>query len=104
MIVNYCGSLNGYVGVEPGHPLWGVEYDSSEVFSGSTMVDIWNINVHGGITWAGPFNYINEKIWWIGFDTGHLGDWSFRFREGKKWTVEEIREQISAIIVQLVGV
>jgi hypothetical protein len=71
------GALCGYVGVEPGHPLHGVDYDGVDV------------DVHGGLTFAGPCSpEENEEtsichvaregrpdhVWWFGFDCAHFGD------------------------------
>ena len=62
------GALNGYVGVFPGHPCYGLKYD-----------DIHN-NVHGGLTFAdfGGGEYIShyqaQNAYFIGFDCAHAGD------------------------------
>lgn len=67
------GHLNGYVGIPPGHPAHGV-----------TDNDL-AIRVHGGVTYASPntpaawvkhLTVDLPGLWWIGFDTGHLGDLS----------------------------
>ncbi len=60
--------LCGYVGVFKGHPLYGKSYDEDEV--------MWEIEVHGGLTYAD--NHIPNKepdgLWWFGFDCSHAGD------------------------------
>lgn len=69
------GTLCGYVAVPPGHPLHG-----------STMgsVELDDLAVHGGITYAGPcnghvchvpFEGEPEDVLWLGFDAGHGGDY-----------------------------
>ena len=64
----------GYVGVPPGHPAHGKGYD-----------DVAWADVHGGLTYAdacrGPVCHIPElgrpnDVWWLGFDCGHVGDFS----------------------------
>jgi hypothetical protein len=45
------GSLCGYVGVAPGHPLHGKEYDSADV------------DVHGGLTFAHGCAEISREKW-----------------------------------------
>ena len=69
-----CGYANGYVGVNKDHPLYGVEYN--EIFS--------KISIHGGLTYSGHIknrkhnptqvNWVDEDLWWFGFDTFHSGD------------------------------
>jgi hypothetical protein len=69
------GSLCGYAGVPPGHPLH--KTDDSE------------FDVHGGVTFTGgcahstdesqgichiPEPGTSDDIWWFGFDCAHLGD------------------------------
>jgi hypothetical protein len=95
MIVRY-GQLNGYAGVKPGHPLWGVDYDDCELpYEGEARIDMWRIEVHGGITWSGTFSYMEEDIWWIGFDTAHFGD------DKRNWTIQDIKEEIELLTKQL---
>lgn len=71
------GSLCGYAGVYPGHPLHGKDYDDLEV------------EVHGGLTFADvcregkdegsgichiPEPGTPEHVWWFGFDCAHCFD------------------------------
>lgn len=71
------GHWCGYVGVPPGHPWHGRDYDS--VYA----------EVHGGLTFAGPCQPEekgehrvchtpqpgeSDDVWWLGFDCAHLGD------------------------------
>lgn len=73
------GSLCGYVGVPPGHPLYGADYNNVDV------------SVHGGLTFAdkcqgeaengrgichvpGPGE--PDSVWWFGFDCAHALDYS----------------------------
>lgn len=71
IVRNYYGSLCGYVGLPPDHPLHGCSvYDP-------------NVSVHGGITYAescaGAICHVPQpgepdNVWWLGFDCGHSGD------------------------------
>lgn len=69
------GHWCGYVGVPPGHPLHGTEYETPAV------------DVHGALTFASACNegdkfgvcHVPESgrpahVWWFGFDCAHLGD------------------------------
>lgn len=85
-----------YVGIPKGHKFFGKFYD-----------DI-NIGCHGGLTFCGDdfgFNPIKIKdIWWIGWDYAHAGDYMGYHKEEtrtKKWTTEEIKEEVMNVIKQL---
>ncbi len=91
------GQLNGYVGVQPGHALFGWDYhddikldpkfmhgslDEISMFSlftydkealdnGTMPIDI-ALKVHGGVT----FTAEEDGLWWFGFDCGHAFDLS----------------------------
>jgi len=58
--------LNGYVALPKGHPCYG-----------KTWLNI-DVSVHGGITFneKGDGKKWEKEYWWIGFDTGHSGDYS----------------------------
>lgn len=75
----HLGHLCGYVGVPPGHPLYGVDTDYEEM----------DLLVHGGVTYAAfcqedgpecetichttePGDF--EPAFWIGFDCMHYRD------------------------------
>ncbi len=73
------GQWCGYVGVPPEHPWAGRPYDDDAV----------NVDVHGGLTFAGPCHpgeseatgicHVpepgeSENVWWLGFDCGHYRD------------------------------
>jgi len=61
------GHLCGYIGVEEGHPLYGVSYDDVYKQHG--------VRVHGGLTFSDQYEWLGNT-WWIGFDCAHLGDLS----------------------------
>jgi hypothetical protein len=77
IVRNMLGALCGYVGVPPGHPWHGVEYDVPDV------------EVHGGLTFSdscqegaedGPgICHVPQpgrpaEVWWLGFDCAHAFD------------------------------
>lgn len=77
------GAWCGYVGVPPGHPWHGKDYD-----------DLYDIQVHGGLTYANSCDeeiedgwgicHIPEPgrpadVWWLGFDCAHYMDFCPRY-------------------------
>ncbi len=61
------GHLCGYIGVPQGHPWYGKDYDDVEC------------EVHGGLTYGSESDDeypcpLPVKVWWFGFDCGHLYD------------------------------
>lgn len=75
------GSLCGYVGVAPDHPLYGVAYGYEAGKAGAL-----DLSAHGGLTFAGPcaehehgICHVAEPgepdpVHWFGFDCAHGGD------------------------------
>lgn len=61
------GNLNGYVGVKPYHPWYGLH---------PTNDTVCDCQVHGGITYAGNrYDEVFKKgYWYFGFDTAHFND------------------------------
>lgn len=69
------------------------------------------INCHGGLTFAGDLTHIREDLtgWFFGWDYAHAGDYMgydilFNFKsryEDKKWTTEEILEDVFNVIEQI---
>jgi hypothetical protein len=93
-------NYNGYVGVPKGHPAFNVQYENL------------GIDVHGGLTFSqmgtkNSLRFPNPEIWWIGFDTAHIGDWieyqdgTHPESNGKKWTPEMVAEECSKVAKQL---
>lgn len=79
IVRNHHGSLCGYVGCPPSHPWHGLD----------SFDDLWDINVHGGLTFSGACDedapeghgicHVPEPgrpgdVWWLGFDCGHAWD------------------------------
>ena len=87
VVRNHVGCWCGYVGVTSEHPWWQCSYDDCDV------------DVHGGLTYAGwggggpeesrviryapleddPVEVVKERLgisslWWFGFDCAHSGD------------------------------
>lgn len=86
IVRNRSGALCGYVGVADGHPAYGIEYDDVKVSTEDGYPD-----VHGGLTFASfcaetkdESRYIchvpgpgePHKVWWLGFDCHHAGDYA----------------------------
>ncbi len=72
---NRHGAWCGYVGLTPGHPWYGKDYDSIDA------------EVHGGLTYGGkcggPICHVPQPgepddVWWLGFDCSHYLDISPR--------------------------
>ncbi len=80
----HIGALCGYVGLTPGHPLYGLDYDDEAVIAA-------DLSIHGGgLTFAGacsedsrgegygichvPLPGRPADVWWLGFDCGHWND------------------------------
>lgn len=63
--VEHMGTYNGYVGVPIDHPYFEQDYHSE---------GIENLEVHGGVTYTGFWEDLNDGLWYIGFDTAHYTD------------------------------
>lgn len=85
------GALCGYVGVPPGHPWHGMDYEKPDV------------EVHGGLTYAAscdegghichvPAPGRPSDVWWLGFDCAHLGDLCPRYMDLSGWPKHSPRE------------
>ena len=70
------GAPGGYVGLPPGHPGHGKDYDEDPN---------WDYRCHGGLTFASacqeggkichvPAPGEPADVWWLGFDCSHSGD------------------------------
>lgn len=79
-LVGPLGSLCGYVEVPESHPWFGHDQGDD---------DVTELDVHGGITYAGPGPPLvgdewadgPPPDWWFGFDCAHLGDYVPRLRQ-----------------------
>jgi len=114
------GSLNGYVGVPEGHPLWDKSYDPPEdAYSMSENARWWNIvvhkkheyrlhdiQVHGGLTYAGPvYKGNSDGLHYFGFDTAHAYDLNPKIDRGmpgmvyRNWAY--VKGQVEQLALQL---
>lgn len=101
-IVSYGGHPCAYVRVPKNHPFYKRNYNEL------------GITCHGGLTFGDNLKHIipsdDNDAWYIGWDYAHCGDYeilsnipNFSFIEGKKWTTEEIYEDVRKVIDQLIN-
>lgn len=115
IVRNNSGALCGYAAVNPGHPLYGKDYDEPKV------------TVHGGLTYAdlcqeggGHICHIPQpgepaQVWWFGFDCHHSHDFApgshaldrklglfttLLDEQYRDWTY--VRREVESLAVQLV--
>ena len=93
-IIASCGTHPvAYVKIPKGHYFYQIK--NKEILYDYPMP------CHGGITFAGtPYTQdyqFNEDDLWIGWDYAHCGDF-YREGSGKKWTKEEIKNEIKTVI------
>lgn len=90
-----------YIKIPEKHPFYKKDYE-----------DIYyecDIDVNGGLTYSEDYLIISKtkKIegWFIGWDYGHYGDYcafgGLFDIDGKKWTTEEIRQEVFTACEQL---
>jgi hypothetical protein len=90
---NDWGHRCGYVAVEKGHPLYGLDYDK--------IYDKYDIDVDGGITFAGGY----DRYWILGWDAAHcwhMRDISIMSKELRKFYEERpelLSHEPNAILV-----
>lgn len=100
-IINLGTHPVAYVNIKKGHPYRYEHY--SEM----------NIDVHGGLTYSEKAINTGNSVcvgWFIGWDYAHCDDYygyeealPFELRtNGKKWTTEEIFEDVKSVIKQLI--
>lgn len=70
----------GYVQLPADHLAFGLNYYQTEVsienaanFPTEAQIEVNDINIHGGLTYAGDFD--NTDSWWFGFDAAHCDDY-----------------------------
>lgn len=82
------GAWCGYVGVPTDHPAFGLSYNGPEGIWDlddntkwwrkhvNRLPDYWiyDINVHGGLTYAKEGKDSKDRTYWFGFDCAHAGD------------------------------
>ena len=91
------------------HPCAYIELPKEHKYYGKGYDDI-PIDCHGGLTYSSegllPSNHdCHRDGFWIGWDYAHLGDYCGWFNvfdsTGKKWTTEEILQEVKEVIEQL---
>ena len=101
-IVSYGTHPCCYVFLPKEHKYYGKSYDEID------------IDCHGGLTYSDNeliFNPLVNDDWVIGWDYAHLNDYSgiyknefmreFDHSKDKKWTTEELFEEVKQVIEQL---
>ncbi len=98
-IINYGLHPCAYVALPNSHKYYNKEYNDIDV------------DCHGGLTFGRftTFEPDKDEKFWIGWDYAHYGDYSgtdLMFSPdfcvgGKKWTTEEILEEVKNVICQL---
>lgn len=92
------------------HPTAYIEIPKESKLFGKDYGDI-NISVHGGLTYSSNhLQDIKKDTWFIGWDYAHLGDYfgldslfdTDINRKSKKWTTEEIFEDVVNAIEQII--
>jgi len=106
IVRNNGGALCGYVGVTADHPAFETQYSDVDV------------SCHGGLTFSefcdpdskichDPDKGEPDRVWWLGFDCCHGGDYSprdFRLsftRWAKYRDLEYVRNECSKLAAQL---
>ena len=93
------GKYNGisyYVISYGTHPCAYLGFSEDSEFFKKNYMDV-NIDCHGGLTFSGQKDFINEQEWLLGWDYAHFGD-QCSFMEGRKWTTAEIVQEIMGVI------
>lgn len=110
------GHWCGYVGLPPGHPLHGVEYNN-----------VLSARAHCGLTFSGACQPSEDEatgichvpdegephgVWWFGFDCNHANDLAPgmlkhmypSYRHGNRYyTLEDIKELCAVLAADLLG-
>ena len=106
-ILNLGTHPTAYIEIPKTSKLFGKGYD--EIYDMGIDID-----VHGGLTYSdAKLRNIKENSWFIGWDYAHAGDYvgySMNYPElfglsiyKKKWTTEEIFEDVVNCIEQMIG-
>lgn len=108
-----CCNYNYYILNLGTHPTAYIEIPRNHKCYIKSYNDI-DIEVHGGLTYSKEYLYISEEqkldnSWFIGWDYAHCGDYlgyekifpSYLQTEDKKWTTEEIQQEVFKVCKQL---
>lgn len=85
-VLKHSGWGNGYVMVDPTHPLYGMHYDD---------ISYNQIKVHGGLTYSTKDS--ESEGWVFGF---HTSNWDDRIEQ---WPKEVVIEETKRLMAQLMG-
>lgn len=108
----YCFGLLYYILNLGTHPTAYIKIPKDSKYYGKDMDEI-DLEVHGGITYAKDYLYIskNQKVdgYFIGWDYAHYNDYAGYEEKlpqnlrtgGKKWTTQEIYEEIKEACYEL---
>ena len=99
-ILNLGTHPTAYIKIPENHRYYKKRIEETEIY------------VHGGLSYSGNYLYIenNQKIegWFIGWDYARWGDYMgyeeklpMELRGGKKWTVEELYEEVREACYQI---
>ncbi len=103
---NHAGAWCGYVGVDPSHPCFGVDYNSIPQ----------DLNCHGGLTFSdqcsgeehGICHVVEneeDRVWWLGFDCNHSFDLAPAYARdrarGQYRDLAYVQEQCAQLALQL---
>lgn len=91
-IINFGSHPGAYVQIPLNHPYFKKGYDEMD------------IEVHGGLTYSDSSHWSTNDGYWIGWDYAHSNDFMPlvpSLKDGKKWTTEEIFEDVKKVVNQL---
>lgn len=79
VIFTDMGHRCGYVGVEEGSPLFGIDYDEPIIVAenGDSLAPEDLFGVPGGLNYSDDLCHAIDKkrpLWWFGFDCAHCND------------------------------
>lgn len=107
----YCMGFFYYIMSLGTHPVAYIRIPESHKYYKKDYTEIKDIDVHGGLTYSSDVLWINNvqthEGWFIGWDYGHMDDYMGFFENtrwqdsAKKWTVEEIMEDVASACYQL---
>lgn len=97
------------------HPTAYVEIPIESKLFGKNYEEIYcmgiDIDVHGGLTYSDTYlQDIKKDTWFIGWDYAHYDDYMPPYEgigyeyQGKKWTTEEIFEDVVSCIEQIIEI
>lgn len=104
IVRNNMGALCGYVGLPPGHPQHGADYNNVD-----------GVDVHGGLTYSdrcsGHICHVAQPgepdaVWWLGFDCAHLFDvWPLYGddHEAEYRNIAYVTAEVERLAAQLAG-